>query len=231
MELTPQEEKMLKLAEMKLKGESDVYLAEEIDTLREDFLTALKEATGSISNVEEIVANLVEEVKKKDTELFIDLDREELRGEPGKPGPRGKDGVDGKDGKDGKDGHSPIAGIDYPLPSKGEKGEPGGVGERGPMPKHEWDGSKLRFENPDGTWGKWVDIRGPSGRSIFGGGGGSSGVKIQEDGMDVFQSAQTINFTGSGVSVSQTGQTTTVNIPGASGGISESLAIAYAVAL
>jgi len=229
--LTPKDEKLLKLAEMRLNGESDVFLSDEIEDLREEFLSELKKATGNVENVQSLVSELIDEVKKKDSELIIELDPEEIRGEPGKPGLKGKDGKNGKDGVNGKDGHSPIAGIDYLLPEKGEIGPIGPVGERGPMPKHEWSGTKVRFENPDGTWGKWVDIRGPSGRSIFGGGGGSSSVKIQEEGIDVTQSAQNINFTGSGVTVSQTGQTTTVNIPGGSGGISESLAIAYAVVL
>lgn len=36
-------------------------------------------------------------------------------------------------------------------------------GENGSAPEHEWSGTKLRFRNPDGTWGKWVDLRGPKG--------------------------------------------------------------------
>lgn len=43
-------------------------------------------------------------------------------------------------------------------------------GEQGEIPKHQWSGTKLRFENPDGTWGKWVDLKGPRGGSWFGGG-------------------------------------------------------------
>ncbi len=26
------------------------------------------------------------------------------------------------------------------------------------IPAHEWDGSKIRFQNPDGSWGDWVDL-------------------------------------------------------------------------
>lgn len=40
-------------------------------------------------------------------------------------------------------------------------------GEDGETPEHEWNGSLLRFKNPDGTWGKWVNLRGERG---FGGG-------------------------------------------------------------
>lgn len=49
-------------------------------------------------------------------------------------------------------------------------------GKPGKMPDHEWDGTKIRFENPDGTWGEWVDVKGnPGGVSLFGGDGGSMG--------------------------------------------------------
>lgn len=44
-------------------------------------------------------------------------------------------------------------------------------GPIGPMPKHQWRGSELRFEIEPGKWGKRVDLRGPPGA---GGGGGSA---------------------------------------------------------
>jgi hypothetical protein len=68
------------------------------------------------------------------------------KGDPGKEGPKGKDGRQGKDGRPGKDGKD------------------GKDGERGPMPDHEWVGTKLRFEKPDGTWGSLVDLKGPEGK-------------------------------------------------------------------
>lgn len=69
------------------------------------------------------------------------------RGVQGPQGPagRGKDGRPGRDGRDGRPGRD------------GEDGKPGD------MPEHEWDGTKIRFELPDGDWGPWVDIRGPQG--------------------------------------------------------------------
>lgn len=36
-------------------------------------------------------------------------------------------------------------------------------GPIGPMPKHQWRGSELRFEIEPGKWGKRVDLRGPPG--------------------------------------------------------------------
>jgi len=61
-------------------------------------------------------------------------------------------------------------------------------GADGQAPAHEWDGTKLRFQNPDGTWGEWVDLRGKpgkkgdkgeqgeSGRVLIRGGGGGGGL-------------------------------------------------------
>jgi len=34
----------------------------------------------------------------------------------------------------------------------------GSQGEKGDKPKHQWNGSSLRFENPDGTWGEERDL-------------------------------------------------------------------------
>ncbi|OQA32892.1 MAG: hypothetical protein BWY57_01619 [Betaproteobacteria bacterium ADurb.Bin341] len=56
--------------------------------------------------------------------------------------------------------------------AKGEQGKDGQDGEKGDKPKHEWKGTALRFENPDGTWGKLVDLKGDPGRP---GRSGSSG--------------------------------------------------------
>jgi len=52
----------------------------------------------------------------------------------------------------------------------GAKGEKGEKGDKGDKPAHQWNGTQLRFEKPDGTWGRFVDLRGPKGRG--GGGGG-----------------------------------------------------------
>ncbi|HZV69036.1 MAG TPA: hypothetical protein VFG10_05805 [Saprospiraceae bacterium] len=35
----------------------------------------------------------------------------------------------------------------------------------GPAPNHEWMNTQIRFENPDGTFGPWTDLRGAPGRS------------------------------------------------------------------
>ena len=105
------------------------------------------------------------------------------------PGPPGKDGAPGKDGLDGKDGVGirGLAGADGADGARGQdgpQGVPGADGERGPvgtMPKHEWKGTKLRFQQTDNRWGKWTDLQGPAGKSgggVFVGGSGSGGGSI-----------------------------------------------------
>ena len=49
---------------------------------------------------------------------------------------------------------------DLPWITTGEKGDKGDIG---PMPKHDWSGTALRFQNPDGTWGNRVDLKGEPG--------------------------------------------------------------------
>lgn len=64
------------------------------------------------------------------------------------------------------------------------KGEKGDKGDPGPMPDHEWKGTKLRFTKPDGTWGKFKEVRGPKGDDgkqvvvVAGGGGGGAGLDV-----------------------------------------------------
>lgn len=67
-------------------------------------------------------------------------------------------------GKDGLDAYqvAKVAGFE------GDVGDwlkqlQGPKGDTGPMPGHEWDGTRIRFQLPDGTWGAWVDIKGRDG--------------------------------------------------------------------
>jgi hypothetical protein len=98
---------------------------------------------------------------------------ESLKGEKGDKGDQGEKGDKGDAGRDGQDGAQ---------------------GERGPMPDHEWRGTAVRFEKPDGTWGQWVELRGlrgPDGQLIVqpgGGGGGAGSLSIQRfyDSVDDF---------------------------------------------
>lgn len=91
---------------------------------------------------------------KQAAESWLEAHRESLRGK------------DGDDGDDGDDGVSPD-----PLPSI-----PGDTGPIGPMPKHQWDNTRVRFEMSPGVWGGWKELRGKAGRG--GGGGGLTPEQI-----------------------------------------------------
>lgn len=129
------------------------------------------------------------------------------RGLSGKDGAPGRDGVDGKDGapgvkgdtgargapgRDGIDGKDGLIGPMGPRGVPGPQGEQGPQGERGevgPMPDHQWDGTRLRFEFEDSMgrtqWGEFVDLqgpRGPAGRSAVGGGATSDAHGIPSGG-------------------------------------------------
>lgn len=102
----------------------------------------------------------------------------------GKDGAPGADGINGKDGRDGVDGRNGVDGKDGapgPRGLRGPQGDPGPEGPRGdigPMPDHEWDDTRLRFETSPGRWGHFVDLRGPRGRSGGVGGGWGSSISL-----------------------------------------------------
>jgi len=124
------------------------------------------------------------------------------KGEKGDPGIDGKDGVDGNDGLDGKDG------------VEGKIGPQGMPGEKGDKPDHQWKGSKLRFERPDGSWGKYVDLQGKDGTawSIVGKSAGS--VTVQSDGIEVSQGVKYLNFADGLTATAITGDTVKVDFNG-----------------
>lgn len=102
-------------------------------------------------------------------------------GERGPMGPQGPKGDPGEDGKDGQDGNKGGQGPQGERGERGQQGErgPRGLtgprGEVGPMPEHEWDGTRLRFEEPDG-WGEWVNLKGEKGDKGEPGRNGVGGV-------------------------------------------------------
>jgi len=101
------------------------------------------------------------------------------RGLQGDAGPAGRDGINGKDGRHGLNGRDGVDGRPGADGAPGAKGDPGPRGPQGPKgdkPDHEWNGTQLRFEKPDGGWGEYVDLRGPKGsRGDRGPGGGGGG--------------------------------------------------------
>jgi len=189
------------LSDKQQKALEDIKLIEELGTdERLVLFNHIKENKKQFSEI-------YDELNKKYGELEQAIEDIELlepqKGEKGDKGDKGEDGKDGKDGKDGIDGKDGKDGID------GKDGEPGrdglngkdGVdgkdGKNGEKPRHEWKGQWIRFEEPDGKMGPWINLQGPkgeSGRAIFGGGGGS--LKVNG-----FQQVKKINV-GTGLSVS-----------------------------
>lgn len=95
------------------------------------------------------------------------------RGEEGELGPAGPRGLSfkGIDGRQGVPGPQGVPGL------KGEKGE------KGDAPEHEWQGTKLRFRNSDGSWGRFIMLQGMiggRGRAGADGAGGGTTAFVQE---------------------------------------------------
>lgn len=70
-------------------------------------------------------------------------------------------------------------GTQGPQGPQGEAGEQGSAGADGLAPAHEVDGARIRFRNPDGTWGSWVVApAGADGAAGTAGADGAPGIGI-----------------------------------------------------
>ncbi len=74
--------------------------------------------------------------------------------------------------------------YDLTIGAAGPQGEQGEIGPKGDKPAHNWSETKISFENPDGSWGNQVDLKGDKGDT------GNPGV----DGNDGAQGPQ--GYTG-----------------------------------
>lgn len=86
-------------------------------------------------------------------------------GPQGEPGPKGDPGIQGPEGPQGPQGEKGATGNPGPKGDTGDAGPAGADGAPGMPPEHEWQGTTLRFKEPDGSWGQAVDLRGPAGSS------------------------------------------------------------------
>lgn len=84
-------------------------------------------------------------------------------GPQGEPGPKGDPGIQGPEGPQGPQGEKGATGNPGPKGDTGDAGPAGADGAPGLPPEHEWQGTALRFKEPDGSWGQAVDLRGPAG--------------------------------------------------------------------
>lgn len=87
------------------------------------------------------------------------------QGEQGAPGPKGDTGATGPQGPEGPQGPQGPQGDPGPKGDTGATGPAGADGADGLPPEHEWQGTALRFKEPDGSWGQAVDLRGAPGSS------------------------------------------------------------------
>lgn len=86
-------------------------------------------------------------------------------GPQGPAGPKGDPGIQGPEGPQGPQGEKGATGDPGPKGDTGAAGQAGADGAQGLPPEHEWQGTQLRFKEPDGSWGQFIDLRGPQGES------------------------------------------------------------------
>ncbi len=114
------QEKLIKLAE-KGGSDKDLLFLDEINSVKEKVVAFEQKLESGFSSISE-------ELKKKlESELVLEINRDELKGErgeqgihglpgndglPGKDGTNGRDGLNGKDGIDGKNGADGLNGKD-----------------------------------------------------------------------------------------------------------------------
>jgi hypothetical protein len=93
--------------------------------------------------------------------------KSELLGSQGPQGERGESGPVGEQGLRGERGPQGLTGASGPK------------GDTGSKPGHKWEGTKLSFEKPDGTWGEEVDLQGKAGEKggFVGQGLGNASIK------------------------------------------------------
>lgn len=76
---------------------------------------------------------------------------------------KGKDYFDGKKGDKGDQGYDGKALTWDMLTTEQKDSLRGNTGPMGAMPKHQWDGTSLRFEKAPGVWGEFVNLQGENG--------------------------------------------------------------------
>ena len=120
-------------------------------------------------------AQLLKKVRqKRDKAVLNKLRAVKNKGKTGEAGATGSQGSTGLQGPQGEPGQA-IMGPIGPMGPQGERGSqgssgpPGAIGlqgdkgEIGDKPDHEWNETSLRFENPDGSWGDWANLKGRDG--------------------------------------------------------------------
>lgn len=156
-------------------------------------------------------------------------------------GPQGPAGADGSDGADGAAGATGSTGPQGPQGPAGNDGADGrtvlsGAGAPGGGTGSDGDfyidtvADAIYGPKAGGVWGSATSLIGPQGPAGADGADGAPGADgtdgtstmiVQDEGSPLSTAANTLNFTGAGVTASGTGATKTINIPGGGGGISD----------
>lgn len=184
----------------------------ELITLLTEALAKLKDRVDAIVMPESIKGDQGDKGDKGDKGDTGDAGKDGSDGKDGERGADGKDGIDGKDGLDGRDGLDGKNGQDGKDGQDGRDGKDGidgknGVdglsikGDKGDKPNHQWKGTKLKFELPNGEWGKEVDLAGKDGIGRYF--GGSTGVK------NITSANNTVQITQDGTTFDLSVSTTT----------------------
>ena len=82
--------------------------------------------------------------------------------------------------KPGKDGNNATPDMVAAAVAKWLQANPPKAGPPGPAPQHEVKGRKIRWRQPDGSWGPWIELGGKN--VVIGGGGGmpaAGGLKVE----------------------------------------------------
>lgn len=139
-------------------------------------LKMVKFLWGLVSEITDLVdktpQSIVEKRAKEVDALLKQLkDNPPKNGEQGPQGPIGERGFPGVKGEQGPEG--PM-GPEGPEGPQGLIGFTGPRGLKGDMPRHEWRGTFIRFELPNGEWSDWVNLQGSPAEAIEYGNAGPS---------------------------------------------------------
>lgn len=152
-----------------VKG-TDYYTEEEANAFRKE-ITPIKGKDYFTNS--EVSSFLERAAPKVGVHYFTQKDKEDFLA---KVTPKkGKDYFSESEISDWMQRITPVKGRDYKDGETGRPGDPGAPGKDGSSPDFEWQGTRLRFKKPDGTWGDYTELtikkmNGDSGRTIHRGG-------------------------------------------------------------
>jgi hypothetical protein len=144
-------------------------------------LKMVKFLWGLVSEITDLVAKTPQGIIEKRSKE-VDALLKHIKDNPAKDGEQGPEGPMGPRGLPGAKGDQGIAGPMGPEGPEGPQGPMGFTGSQGPkgdMPRHEWRGTFIRFERPNGEWSEWVNLQGAPSEAIQYGGSMPSVTVVQ----------------------------------------------------